>query len=68
MGRTADAHRIFEGLLAVRNDVDLLAEEYDPVARRHLGSVPQAFSHLGLINTARNLTQREKPAVVRQQA
>jgi GH15 family glucan-1,4-alpha-glucosidase len=68
MGRTADAHRIFEGLLAVQNDVGLLAEEYDPVARRHLGNFPQAFSHLGLINTARNLTQREKPAVVRQQA
>jgi len=67
MGRDADARRVFENLLAIRNDVGLLAEEYDPVARRLLGNFPQAFSHLGLINTARNLTQREKPAEVRQQ-
>ncbi len=67
MGRTADARRIFENLLSIRNDVGLLAEEYDPVARRQLGNFPQAFSHLGLINTARNLTQRDKPATVRQQ-
>jgi GH15 family glucan-1,4-alpha-glucosidase len=68
MGRSADARRTFEQLLSVRNDVGLLAEEYDPVTRRHLGNFPQAFSHLGLINTARNLTQRDKPATVRQQA
>ena len=66
MGRGADARRTFESLLAVRNDVGLLAEEYDPAARRQLGNFPQAFSHLGLVNTARNLTQREKPAEVRQ--
>jgi GH15 family glucan-1,4-alpha-glucosidase len=65
MGRHADARRVFESLLAIRNDVGLLAEEYDPVARRQLGNFPQAFSHLGLIDTARNLTQREKPAEVR---
>ncbi len=68
MGRHADARRVFENLLAIRNDVGLLAEEYDPSARRQLGNFPQAFSHLGLINTARNLTQREKPAEVRQKA
>jgi GH15 family glucan-1,4-alpha-glucosidase len=68
MGRRADARRTFEHLLAIRNDVGLLAEEYDPLARRQLGNFPQAFSHLGLINTARNLTQRDKPATVRQQA
>ena len=68
MGRHADARRVFENLLAIRNDVGLLAEEYDPVARRQLGNFPQAFSHLGLVNTARNLTQPEKPAEVRQQA
>ena len=68
MGRTADARRMFESLLAIRNDVGLLAEQYDPVARRQLGNFPQAFSHLGLINTARNLTQRDKPATARQQA
>ncbi|AWM38770.1 Trehalase [Gemmata obscuriglobus] len=65
MGRTEDARRVLERVLAVRNDVGLLAEEYDPVARRQLGNFPQAFSHLGLVNTARNLTQREKPAQVR---
>lgn len=66
MGRHADARRVFENLLAIRNDVGLLAEEYDPVAGRQLGNFPQAFSHLGLINTARNLTQSEKPVKVRQ--
>jgi GH15 family glucan-1,4-alpha-glucosidase len=65
MGRGEDARRVFEGLLAVRNDVGLLAEEYDPTAGRQLGNFPQAFSHLGLVNTARNLTQREKPAEIR---
>jgi len=68
MGRRDDARAIMEQVLSIRNDVGLLAEEYDPVARRQLGNFPQAFSHLGLINTARNLTQREKPAEVRQQA
>jgi GH15 family glucan-1,4-alpha-glucosidase len=68
MGRADDARRIFENLLSVRNDVGLLAEQYDPIARRQLGNFPQAFSHLALINTARNLTQGEKPATVRQQA
>jgi GH15 family glucan-1,4-alpha-glucosidase len=67
MGRTTDARRVFERLLSVRNDVGLLAEEYDPATRRQLGNFPQAFSHLGLINTARTLTQPDKPAVVRQQ-
>jgi GH15 family glucan-1,4-alpha-glucosidase len=66
MGRFADARNLFENLLAIRNDVGLLAEEYDPIERRQLGNFPQAFSHIGLINTARNLTQREKPAEVRQ--
>ncbi|MBZ4374622.1 glycoside hydrolase family 15 protein [Corallococcus sp. AS-1-6] len=56
MGREADARALFERLLAVRNDVGLLSEEYDPVGRRLLGNVPQAFSHVGLINTALNLT------------
>jgi len=65
MGRTDEAHRVFESLLAIRNDVGLLAEEYDPARRRQLGNFPQAFSHLGLINTARNLTQAVTPAAVR---
>lgn len=67
MNRHQDAQRVFETLLSIRNDVGLLAEEYDPISRRQLGNFPQAFSHLGLINTARNLTQREQPAQVRQQ-
>lgn len=65
MGRPDDARRVFEGLVAIRNDVGLLAEEYDPTARRQLGNFPQAFSHLGLINTARNLTQPDKPVDLR---
>lgn len=67
MGRREDAERLFENLLSIRNDVGLLAEEYDPITRRQLGNFPQAFSHLGLINTARNLTQRDKPAIDRPQ-
>ena len=49
------ASELFERLLALRNDVGLLSEEYDPVARRLVGNFPQAFSHVGLVNTARNL-------------
>ncbi|MFJ2178300.1 glycoside hydrolase family 15 protein [Streptomyces sp. NPDC087851] len=55
-GRTAEAEELFERLLALRNDVGLLAEEYDPVARRQLGNYPQAFSHIGLVVTALTLT------------
>ncbi|WP_328909422.1 glycoside hydrolase family 15 protein [Streptomyces sp. NBC_00234] len=51
-GRTAEAEKLFERLLALRNDMGLLAEEYDPVAGRQLGNFPQAFSHIGLVNTA----------------
>jgi GH15 family glucan-1,4-alpha-glucosidase len=68
MGRFQEARMIFERILAIRNDVGLLAEEYNTGARRQLGNFPQAYSHLGLVNTARNLTQMDKPAEVRQQA
>jgi glucoamylase len=51
-GRAAEARAMFERLLALRNDVGLLAEEYDPSARRQLGNFPQAFSHTALIGTA----------------
>jgi GH15 family glucan-1,4-alpha-glucosidase len=44
-------------MVAIRNDVGLLAEEYDPVAKRQLGNFPQAFSHVGLVNTAFNLSR-----------
>jgi GH15 family glucan-1,4-alpha-glucosidase len=53
--RLDDARDLFERLLSLRNDVGLLAEEYDPSTKRQLGNVPQAFSHLALINTAHNL-------------
>ena len=61
-GRRAEACALFERLLALRNDVGLLAEEYDPRDRRQLGNFPQAFSHLALINTARNLGGAMGPA------
>jgi GH15 family glucan-1,4-alpha-glucosidase len=56
-GRHEDAIRIFYRLLDIRNDVGLLSEEYDPVAKRLLGNFPQAFSHVGLVNTAFNLSR-----------
>jgi GH15 family glucan-1,4-alpha-glucosidase len=55
IGRRDEARRRFEYLLGLRNDVGLLAEEYDPVAKRMLGNFPQAFSHLGVIDSAFNL-------------
>ncbi len=65
MGRRDEARAIFSHLLSIRNDLGLLAEEYDPVAGRQLGNFPQAFSHLGLINSARNLANGHGPARVR---
>ncbi len=61
-GRTAEAKKLFERLLALRNDVGLLAEEYDPKAKRMLGNFPQALSHVALINTARNLSRPGGPS------
>ena len=60
-GQREEAHALFERLLALRSDLGLLAEEYDPVACRQLGNFPQAFSHVALINTAINLSQLNKP-------
>jgi GH15 family glucan-1,4-alpha-glucosidase len=54
-GRDAEAAELFERLLGVRNDLGLLAEEYDPAERRLLGNFPQAFSHIALVNSALNL-------------
>jgi len=51
-GRVREARELFERIVALTNDVGLLAEEYDPVDGRQLGNFPQAFSHLGLVNTA----------------
>ena len=53
--RDAEARALFERPLSLRNDVGLLAEEYDPHARHQVGNFPQAFSHLALIGTALNL-------------
>jgi GH15 family glucan-1,4-alpha-glucosidase len=51
IGRHDDAVELFERLLSLRTDLGLLAEEYDPVARRLVGNFPQAFSHVSLVNT-----------------
>ena len=58
MGRVDDATAVLERLLAVRNDVGLLSEQYDTNAKRLVGNFPQAFSHVSLINTARNVSDR----------
>ncbi len=55
IGRQQEARELFEKLLALRNDLGLLAEEYDPVAARQVGNFPQAFSHVSLVNTAAGL-------------
>jgi GH15 family glucan-1,4-alpha-glucosidase len=61
-GRLAEARRLFERLLAVRNDLGLLSEEYDPKGRRLIGNFPQAFSHVALVISAFNLSRAHKPA------
>jgi GH15 family glucan-1,4-alpha-glucosidase len=60
-GRIDEARVLFAKLLSLRNDVGLLAEEYDPIAKSQLGNFPQAFSHLAVINTARNLIDAGGP-------
>jgi GH15 family glucan-1,4-alpha-glucosidase len=66
MGRRDDAERLFERLLSVRNDVGLLAEEYDPGSGRQVGNFPQAFTHVALVNSAFNLSRHQGPAKDRQ--
>jgi GH15 family glucan-1,4-alpha-glucosidase len=61
-GRRADAEMLFGRLVALANDVGLLSEEYDPAGRRLLGNFPQAFSHVSLVNSARNLASPAGPA------
>ena len=56
-GRTKEARELFEQVLDIRNDVGLLAEEYDVSARRQVGNVPQAYSHVALVNTAKALSR-----------
>ncbi len=62
LGRRDDARELFERLLALRNDVGLLAEEYDVEHGRLVGNFPQAFTHLSLTNAASNLTRGVGPA------
>jgi GH15 family glucan-1,4-alpha-glucosidase len=57
LGREHEARRLFERVLAIRSDVGLLSEEYDTVRRRLVGNYPQAFSHVSLVGTARNLSR-----------
>jgi GH15 family glucan-1,4-alpha-glucosidase len=60
-GRDDDARMLFERLLSVSNDLGLLSEEYDPAEKRQLGNFPQAFTHVGLVNCAYNLSHHEGP-------
>jgi GH15 family glucan-1,4-alpha-glucosidase len=70
-GRLDDAKTLFKRLLSLQNDVGLLAEEYDHAGKRLLGNFPQAFSHVGLVNTAINLAhaaQQSAPGSAEQRA
>ena len=70
-GNIEKAQVLFDRVVRIANDVGLLAEEYDSVARRQTGNFPQALTHIALINTAHNLSaarrESEKPAVQRSQ-
>jgi GH15 family glucan-1,4-alpha-glucosidase len=61
LGQRAKALALFERLLALRNDVGLLSEEYDVKAKRLVGNFPQAFSHVGLINSTHYLIRGVGP-------
>ena len=61
LGRKAEAQALYETLTGLCNDVGLLAEQYDPAGKRMLGNFPQAFSHIGIINTALNLHRAQCP-------
>jgi GH15 family glucan-1,4-alpha-glucosidase len=56
IGRREEARALFERLLALRNDLGLLSEEYDPIGKRQLGNFPQAFTHLALVGSALRLS------------
>ena len=62
--REQEARALFDRLLALRNPLGLLAEEYDPVAKRQLGNYPQAFTHLSMAHTALILGGAEGPWTV----
>jgi GH15 family glucan-1,4-alpha-glucosidase len=61
-GRYTQARQLFERLLSRCNDVGLLSEEIDPLTGRMLGNFPQAYSHVGVINCALNLSRQAGPA------
>jgi GH15 family glucan-1,4-alpha-glucosidase len=67
-GRLDEAEEIFERLLDLRSDLGLLAEEWDPNARRQLGNFPQAFTHVALVNTAFNLSHQKQSSPMDQRA
>jgi GH15 family glucan-1,4-alpha-glucosidase len=63
LGRQQEAENVFRRLLGLCNDVGLISEEYDPQTQRLVGNFPQAFTHVGLVNTAMNLSrQTNNPA------
>jgi len=65
LGRHDEARQTFDKLLALRNDLGLLSEEYDTQAKRLVGNFPQAFTHVGLVNTAYSLSKADGPAARR---
>jgi GH15 family glucan-1,4-alpha-glucosidase len=70
-GQVREGREMFERLLSLRSDVGLLAEEYDPRQRRQIGNVPQAYSHVALVNTALNIAHASRAgrhALVEQRA
>ena len=64
-GNLDRAQALFDSVVAVANDLGLLSEEYDTVARRQTGNFPQALTHIALVNTAHNISDARKPAVQR---
>jgi GH15 family glucan-1,4-alpha-glucosidase len=64
IGRVDDAQALFDRLLSLRNDLGLLSEEYDPVAKRLVGNFPQAFSHVSMVNSACRLAGHDPLAVM----
>jgi GH15 family glucan-1,4-alpha-glucosidase len=61
MGREAESRAMFDRLLALRNDVGLLSEEYDAKAKRMLGNFPQALSHIALVHAAFTISGQWRP-------
>jgi GH15 family glucan-1,4-alpha-glucosidase len=62
MGNLGRARELFDRVVAIANDVGLLAEQYDPISRRQTGNFPQALTHIALINTAANIHNATQPA------